>query len=37
MKSKKGKILIVFLLLLILTTGCTKTLKDTNKKVVTNP
>lgn len=37
MKSKKGKILIVFLLLLTLTTGCTKTLKDTNKKVVTNP
>ncbi len=37
MKSKKGKILIVFLLLLTLTTGCTKTLKDANKKVVTNP
>lgn len=31
------KIAIVFLLILLLTTGCTKTLVDKNKKPVTNP
>ena len=31
------KITIVFLLILLLTTGCTKTLVDKNKKPVTNP
>ena len=34
---KKNKILIVLLTVLLLTTGCTKTLKDSNKKAVTNP
>jgi len=34
---KKNKILIVLLTVFLLTTGCTKTLKDSNKKAVTNP
>lgn len=37
MKSKRNKLLIVLLLLVLLTTGCTKTLKGADKKAVTNP
>ncbi len=39
MKSQKNKrkLLIVFMLVLLFTTGCTKTLKGEDKKVVTNP
>lgn len=36
MKRNK-KILVLLVAVLLLTTGCTKTLKDENKKVVTNP
>ena len=35
--KKNKKILIILLAILFLATGCTKTLKDSNKKVVTNP
>lgn len=35
--KKKNKLLILMLCTLILTTGCTKTLKSADKKVVTNP
>lgn len=38
MKSRNKKTKIVLILIMImLTTGCTQTLKDSNKKVVTNP
>ena len=37
MKRNKKKLLILLITVLLLTTGCTKTLKDSNKKVVTNP
>ena len=37
MKNNKRKLLILLVAILLLTTGCTKTLKDSNKKVVTNP
>ena len=37
MKQKSKKILFLLAIILFLTTGCTKTLKDSNKKVVTNP
>ena len=38
MKSNKKKIMIIIILfLLLITTGCTKTLTDSNKKVVKNP
>ena len=36
MKNKK-KLIILLVAVLLLTTGCTKTLKDENKKTVTNP
>ena len=35
--KKNKKLLILLITVLLLTTGCTKTLKDANKKVVTNP
>ena len=35
--KKNKKVLIILLAILFLATGCTKTLKDSNKKVVTNP
>ena len=35
--KKNKKLLILLITVLLLTTGCTKTLKDSNKKVVTNP
>ena len=34
---KNKKIIILLVTILLLTTGCTKTLKDSNKKTVTNP
>ena len=37
MNKKRKQIIILFLLILFLTTGCTKTLTDSNKKVVKNP
>lgn len=37
MKQKSKKTLFLLAAVLLLTTGCTKTLKDSNKKVVTNP
>ena len=37
MKQNKKKLIILLLAVLLLTTGCTKTLKDSNKKTVTNP
>ena len=37
MKKNSKKIVILLIAILVLTTGCTKTLKDENKKVVTNP
>lgn len=37
MKQNSKKILFLLAIILLLTTGCTKTLKDSNKKVVTNP
>ena len=37
MKKNYKKIFILVIAVLLLTTGCTKTLKDSNKKVVTNP
>ena len=37
MKKNSKKILLLIIAILLLTTGCTKTLKDSNKKVVTNP
>ena len=37
MKKNNRKVLIIALITLLLTTGCTTTLKDSNKKVVTNP
>ena len=37
MKKSNKKLLILLITVLLLTTGCTKTLKDANKKVVTNP
>ena len=37
MKNKKKIMLIIVLFLLLITTGCTKTLTDSNKKVVKNP
>ncbi len=36
-QKNKRKLLIVFMLVLLFTTGCTKTLKGEDKKVVTNP
>ena len=35
--KKNKKILIILIAILFLSTGCTKTLKNSNKKVVTNP
>ena len=37
MKQNSKKIFFLLAIILLLTTGCTKTLKDSNKKVVTNP
>lgn len=37
MKNNKKKIFILLIAVLLLTTGCTKTLKDSNNKTVTNP
>ena len=37
MKQNSKKIIFLLAIILLLTTGCTKTLKDSNKKVVTNP
>lgn len=37
MKKNKNKIVILLITVLLLTTGCTQTLKDNKKKVVTNP
>ena len=37
MKNNKKKLIILLVAVLLLTTGCTKTLKDKNKKTVTNP
>lgn len=37
MKKQTKKLLIVFILLVLFTTGCSKTLKGADKKVVTNP
>ena len=37
MKKNKKKLIILLVAVLLLTTGCTKTLKDKNKKTVTNP
>ena len=37
MKNKKKIMIIIVLFLLLITTGCTKTLTDSNKKVVKNP
>ncbi len=36
MKNKSKKILLILLLVVMITTGCTKTLTDSNKKAVTN-
>ena len=35
-KTRKTKIVLI-LIMIMLTTGCTQSLKDSNKKVVTNP
>ena len=37
MKKNNKKLIVLLVTILLLTTGCTKTLKDTNKKTVTNP
>ena len=37
MKNKKKIMIIIVLFILLITTGCTKTLTDSNKKVVKNP
>ena len=37
MKKNRKKLIILLVTILLLTTGCTKTLKDENKKTVTNP
>ena len=37
MKKNNKKIIVLLLAIILLTTGCTKTLKDSNKKTVTNP
>lgn len=36
-KNTKKKFIVLLLLVMLLATGCTKTLKDSDKKVVTNP
>lgn len=36
-KNTQKKFIVLFLLVMLLATGCTKTLKDSDKKVVTNP